>query len=214
MASFWRETKAIHKLMYDANSGLKAQHHDASHWWSWPLVQTPVFYWQFNETTGQTNRMGSIYFLPNPVLWWGTSALFCVVLLAMIITGVNYVVGWKGGWQTGWARIRGQWQRSLLRQAWLPLTGYVISYVPLMKVTRVLFLYHYLMPWLFSLLVVVLWLDKIGWIAAVDVLNQPKRYWLVLGVVISVFVFFSPLTYGFLLSAASREWLFWLKTWM
>ncbi|HBE90739.1 MAG: hypothetical protein A3E37_03065 [Candidatus Andersenbacteria bacterium RIFCSPHIGHO2_12_FULL_46_9] len=214
MASFWRETKAIHKLMYDANSGLKAEHHDASHWWSWPLVQTPVFYWQLSQNEGGVSRSGSIYFLPNPILWWGTSAVFAVILLSMLITGVNNLVRWHGGWQKRVGRMRQQWQQSFLKQAWLPLMGYAASYIPLMKVTRVLFLYHYLTPWLFSLLVVVLWLERIGWIAREEIVDQPKRYWLVLAIILGAFIFFSPLTYGFLLSEVSRSWLFWFKTWL
>lgn len=214
MASFWRETKIIHQLMYKANSGLKAEHHDASHWWSWPLVQTPVFYWQMSQNEGGINRSGSIYFLPNPILWWGTSAMFVVILLSMLVTGVNNLMGWKAGWRGSVSRIRQRWQQSFLKQAWLPLMGYAASYMPLMKVTRVLFLYHYLTPWIFSLLVAVLWLERIGWIAPEEIIDQPKRYWLVLAVILATFIFFSPLTYGFLLTEASRGWLFWFKTWL
>ena len=212
MASFWRETKMIHKIMYDANSGLKAEHHDASRWWSWPLVRTPVFYWQFSEG-GEANRSGSIYFLPNPFLWWGTSALFVVVILAIVITGVNNITRWaKRRKELG--QMRQQWQQSFLKQAWLPLMGYAASYIPLMKVTRVLFLYHYLTPWLFSLIVTVLWLERVGWITTKEAIDQPKRYWLVLGIILCAFIFFSPLTYGFLLGEGVREGLFWFKTWM
>ena len=96
---------------------------------------------------------------------------------------------------------------------WIPLIGYFIAYIPLMRVPRALFLYHYLMPLLFALLVGILWLDGQGFFKPGSVLRQPRYYFILLGVVMAVFVVFSPLTYGFLLPPQLHEKLFWFTTW-
>jgi len=214
MASFWRETQEIHKIMYKANSGLTAEHHDSSLWWTWPLVRTPVFYWQQSDEV--TAKSGSIYFQANPILWWGASAAWLVVLLTWLMMGVNWVAAMgrgKWGFKLWWHKAQDDWQGSFLQRAWIPLLGYWAAFIPLMKVTRVLFLYHYLTPLLFSIIGVTLWLDWTGWIKSGSVKKQRKGYWIVLGLVVLFFLYFSPFTYGFLLSEEVRQWLFWFKTW-
>ena len=216
MISFLRETKEIHRIMYEANSGLTAKHHDSSSWWSWPLVRTPVFYWQYTENAGANSKAGSIYFIANPVLWWGATAILLIILASILLTGIIWVMS-LGGLvfkpKKLWLKIESDWRGSFLEKAWLPVLGYIASYVPLMTVRRVLFLYHYLTPLLFSIFIVVLWLEYIGLIKPVSIFKQNKFYWTILGVVGVFFLFFSPLTYGFLLSEGVRKWLFWFTTW-
>jgi dolichyl-phosphate-mannose--protein O-mannosyl transferase len=216
MTSFWRETKEIQKIMYDANSGLTAEHHDASPWWSWPMVRTPVFYWQYSDDVGANGRAGAIYFIANPVLWWGATLFLLVILLTLLVEGLKWVA-YLGNTtfkpKKLWQKIQSDWRGSFLERAWLPILGYFAAYIPLMRVTRVLFLYHYLTPFLFSLLIVVLWLDYMGWIRPVSILRQTRIYWVVLGVVGTSFLFFTPFTYGLLMPEEIRKWWFWFSTW-
>lgn len=213
LVSFVRETRKLHKIMYDANYNLTATHPDASVWWSWPLMRTSVFYWQYGGADG---RVGSIYFLGNPAVWWGTSALFILVL---VYACLSLLYRWlRLGRKFSIFNFPSLCQR--LRRArqfsstvWIPIIGYFIAYIPLMRVPRALFLYHYLMPLLFALLVGVLWLDGQGFFKPGSVLKQPKYYFILLGAVVAMFVVFSPLTYGFLLPPPLHEKLFWLTTW-
>lgn len=175
------DTLAMHKIMLNANYNLTATHPYSSQWWTWPIMQRPVFYWQ---GTGRA----AIYFLGNPVVWWGALIVFLAACLAAF---QSFAVHRQG-------------LRSLSPAAWLLLAGFVISLGPLTRVPRALFLYHYLTPLLFAWLFGALWLDQL-W--------KPKWLGPVALLIIIIFIFFSPLTYGW---PAPQWWwdhLFWLPTW-
>jgi|GEM_PF-661770 dolichyl-phosphate-mannose-protein mannosyltransferase len=216
MISFLKETKEIHRIMYEANSGLNAEHHDGSPWWSWPLLRTPVFYWQQSIDIGENSKEGAIYFLGNPLLWWGATVFLMIIFLSILITGITWLTSLRPPDLRPtklWLKVHSGWRDSFLERAWVPLIGYIASYVPLMAVTRVLFLYHYLMPFLFSLIVTVLWLDYVKLIKPVSIFKQTKTYWVIFGIVGLSFLFFTPLTYGFLLPSEIRHLWFWFDTW-
>jgi dolichyl-phosphate-mannose--protein O-mannosyl transferase len=84
--------------------------------------------------------------------------------------------------------------------------GYAIAFVPFFPITRVLFLYHYLTPLLFSLAFVLLWLDRSGWGALDGTRQQRISYAVVIALAVSGFVLVSPLTYGFSVGGYD-EWL-------
>ena len=135
---FLLDTLQVHRSMLGSNYGLTATHPDASPWWSWPLMLGPVFY--------ASPPGGPLYFIGNPVLWWGTT-------LGLVAAALVGGLGRKG---------RGS-PRPLL---WVPVAGYLIAYAPLIPVPRPLFLYHYLTPLVFGVCAVVLWLDGAGLDAA------------------------------------------------
>ena len=124
----------------------------------------------------------SIYLVGNPVVWWGSTALLVVALL-----------GASQGRNDG-ARY------------WIALAGYALAFLPLMMVTRVLFLYLYLTPLLFGLAFGLLWLDRQGWIRPNGLAGQRRSYYGVIAIAAVGFLAISPLTYGF--SAGEYdEWL-------
>lgn len=162
-------------------------------------MQTSVYYWQYSAVAadGTGERVGTIYFLGNPIVWWGGGIVFILALGHMI-----------------YRRVRGLSVRSVLgKNGWILIVGYVISFVPLMRVPRALFLYHYLTPLIFSIMIGVLWLDKLRWFKEGSVWQQPKRFFIGLGLVVLFFIIMSPLTYGFMISPEVQKLLFWLKTW-
>ena len=175
-ATLWSK----HQTMLSANYNLTANHPYASHWWSWPLMVRSVFYWQDDGA--------AIYFLGNPIVWWGSLLLAVVAVAALVRT-----VARPG---------------PLSGVGWLPLVGFLIAFIPLVRVPRPLFLYHYLTPLLFSLVFGLLWLD--------GRLTSSARRQVVLTLSLAVlvaFVLFSPLTYGFKAPATWQQNLFWLSSW-
>jgi dolichyl-phosphate-mannose--protein O-mannosyl transferase len=195
--SFFRETIKLHKTMLRANYNLSATHPDSSQWWTWPLMKISVFYWNFNNEN-VPDKVGSMYFIGNPMVWWGASLTLLIIFLNMILaskitlTDSSYPLGEKG---------------------WLVIIGYWLSLLPLMRVPRALFLYHYLTPLLFSILAVFLWLDRAGLIKRKSVREQPTHYWLILVVVLIGFVVISPITYGFVIDPELHSKIFWLESW-
>lgn len=128
LPTFVTETITWHKLMLEANYNLTATHPFASPWWSWPLMLKPVFYWQ-----GSGGRV--LYFLGNPVVWWGST------LLVVVAFG------------------RSIWQRQWLRGMSVAVSGLVLALLPFVQIPRALFMYHYLTALVFALLFGGLWLD-------------------------------------------------------
>jgi len=175
----------VHQKMLRSNYSLGAGHPYTSDWWTWPFMKRPVFYWQ--------GEGGLQYFIGNPVVWWGGTILFVSAILSFLLSFTKSAQA---------ARSYG----------WLFLVGYLIAYLPLMRVPRVLFLYHYLTPLVLALLFGLWWLDKhvpVRWRGWRD---MPAWYGVTLFVLVGGFVLFSPLTYGW----AVPSWqalLFWFPGW-
>lgn len=183
--SFWNDLVHTHQQMVSANYNLTATHPYGSKWWTWPFMVRSVFYWQ-----GEANHF--MYLLGNPFVWWGSFALLCFGM------GTFF---WKIA-KGKMSAVQGFFSSG----AWIFLVGYLVSYVPLMRVPRVLFLYHYLTPLLFSLLLGVWWLDR---------LFPDKRRVVVISIAcIAVgFLYISPLTYGFELPSWWYNLLFTFTMW-
>jgi dolichyl-phosphate-mannose--protein O-mannosyl transferase len=173
-----------HRTMIAQNIALTATHPDASRPWTWPFMKVTPYLWQ---GTG-----ASIYMVGNPVVWWGTAVLFLGLIVQL---GVLRPLG-----------SRPPPPVNTAPQPWVPLAGYAIAFVPLLPVTRVLFLYHYFTPLLFSLAFVLLWLDRSGWAQPGGLLRQRRSFLIVIGLAVIGFVLVSPLTYGFSVGGYD-EWL-------
>lgn len=176
ISGFFHETFTLHKIMLDANYNLTAGHPSASPWWSWPFMDIPVFYW--------TDGPAQIYFVGNPVVWWGATLVFIVALLVSVVQF-------------------GQRRRPVVPMLWMPVVGYLIAMIPLVRVPRALFLYHYLTPLYFSLLVALVWLERYQlrhrWPAA-----RLRRVAVSIVVIaFAGFLWISPLTYGISLGTTS-----------
>ena len=127
--------------MVRENVALAATHPDASRPWTWPWMKVAPYFWQGNGA--------SIYLLGNPVVWWGTALLFLSITVRL---GLMAPLG-----------LRIEPAVNPAPKPYVALAGYAIAFVPLLPVTRVLFLYHYLTPLVFSVAFVLLWLDRAGW---------------------------------------------------
>lgn len=167
--NFIRETMSLHRVMFDANVGLAATHPYASPWWGWPFMHRAVFYWQHNGA--------GIYFIGNPLVWLGSTFIMATGILSIALIRM---------------RERALFPKTI--RLWVPLAGYVISLLPLIRVPRVLFLYHYATPLLFAIIFSVLWLDRVGRLDGV----RGKKF--VLGIMLLAvicFIVVSPLTFGY-----------------
>lgn len=183
--NFWVDIMALQKTMMTANYNLTAGHPYSSVWWTWPLMLRPVFYWN----TGQ----GYLYFLGNPAVWWTSFVLFMTAVISWLFDK------WRGKDYLGEGAI-------------ILLAGYVISFGPLVRVPRALFLYHYLTPLLFSLLLAVLWVDKVL-LEKKPEATRAKIYGTAILVIVIFFMFFSSYTFGFPISEAWHKAVSWFPGW-
>ena len=135
-----------------------------------------VFYWSDGDAL--------IYFLGNPVLWWGAT-------LGLVLASGNQVL-----LRVTNLRIAGT-DRSSPRDLWMLYAGYLISFVPLWGVPRALFLYHYLVPLLFATCAALLWLDYVGWTRTGPWRTQRASVHAVVAALVLGFLAISPLSFGF-----------------
>ena len=173
-----------HRTMIEQNIALNATHPDASRPWTWPFMKVTPYLWQ--------GANASIYMVGNPVVWWGTALIFIAVLVQLAVMGP--------------LGSRPPPPVHAEPRIWVPLAGYAIAFVPLLPVTRVLFLYHYWTPLLFSLAFVLLWLDRSGWARPGGLTQQRTSYVVVVALAVIGFILVSPLTYGFSVGGYD-EWL-------
>lgn len=178
-----------HSKMLSAHANLPDSHPYGSPWWGWPLMTRPIFLWNASDSTAR------MYLIGNPVVWWGISLLFVVILVNLLLTRVSNLTV-----QPSVGRER--------RLFWLPIVGYFASYIPLAFVPRVLFIYHYYVPLLFSLILVVLWLDYAGWVRGDSFGSQRASYHIAVLVLVFAFGLLAPLTYGLEAGAEIADKLF------
>ncbi|MCB0416415.1 MAG: phospholipid carrier-dependent glycosyltransferase [Bdellovibrionales bacterium] len=172
---FFQDTATTHQRMLASNVNLGKKHQDGSRWWQWPLMKNPIYYW--------ANGGKRIYFLGNPVVWWGSSFFFVGLLCYLILAHFGLIAA--------------PHPRQSARYLWIPLAAYFAAFAPYIFVNRVLFMYHYLTALVFGVVAVTTWLDSVGFFAQGGPAHQGKTYRVLLASVVLGFVLVSPLTFGF-----------------
>jgi len=114
----------LNQEMYRSNQRLTATHPYSSQWYTWPLMLRPIFYWVHDHAR--------IYFLGNPLIWWGSTAAL-LMTIGLLIAG----------------EIKNKKLLGIL------LLGYFLNLLPFIGIKRVMFLYHYLGTLIFAILIMV-----------------------------------------------------------
>ena len=173
---FLQDLVTLHRQMMSAHVDLAKSHPYSSPWWSWPWMLQPVFYWSGSETV--------VYFVGNPVVWWGSS----ILLGALGMTSVLVLAS---------ARKIPRDPLDQPRRLWIPLAGWIMAWAPLATVPRILFLYHYLTALVFGVCAVTLWLDRLGWTRAGSWRRQRASFDFAIGLILLGFVLTAPFTFSF-----------------
>ncbi len=181
---FFQDMWTIHKTMLSTNFSMAQTHPDASRPLTWPLMKVAPYFWAGDGA--------SIYLVGNPIVWWGASLLFVVFVVNSLLMLVT--------------RLRVDAPGPAHAGVWLPFVGYLMAYLPFFGITRVIFLYHYLTPLVFSLAFVMLWLDAAGWIRTDTFRGQRTSYYVAIALIVGMFLAVSPLTYGYN-AGGYDEWL-------
>lgn len=183
--NFWQDFGTIHKTMLNAHVGLTANHSDGSYWWSWPTMQTTIYYWQGGK--GQ-----HIYLTGNPVVWWGSFT----ALIYLALEAVSY--GYRRIKSASTLRtIKAEFSQDENRALVFSIGLYLGAFLPLALISRVLFLYHYLTPLIFAIFIACQFANLK---TSQSVANRRRQNILLGSAAIAIvvgFIVISPMTFGY-----------------
>lgn len=118
--------------MYEYHSNLEAEHPFTSQWYTWPIMQKPVWYYVANFENG---TYGTIACFGNPAVWWLSIATAIFTLIYSIIkrdkTGIILIL--------------------MILSTWLPY----------FFIGRIMFIYHYFITIPFMMLTIVYAVHKL-----------------------------------------------------
>ncbi len=187
---FWGRFFELNKAMLISNAGLTAEHSYGSKWYSWPISERPIYYWNKAMDDGQLAR---IYLQSNPILWWlaGLSILY---------------------WLLWWIKELSLkiLKNKNISQYFFPISiillGYFANLSAYIFVSRVAFLYHYFPSLLFAII-------GLGFLIWKYLRKWPALILFILIAIILSFVFFAPLSYGLPLSEEQFNLRIWFPLW-
>ena len=184
-------------------------HPYCANWYTWPLLMRPLAYY-FTEY--KPNYYYDVHAMGNPLLWW--------LALAAIFGSIWLVI--KNSWliidkltieQTILAPI-GALNINYITVPLFIVINYAINLLPWLKVTRCLFIYHYMGAILFAIMGLA-WLVDLG-------LRSSSKLWQAAGLtaifsVATTFVFWLPIYLGLSIEKSAlslRLWDFWIFNWI
>jgi dolichyl-phosphate-mannose-protein mannosyltransferase len=184
-------------------------HPYCANWYTWPLLMRPLAYY-FKEY--KPNYYYDVHAMGNPVLWWfAFAAIF----------------------GCGWLMVKNIWlttnELTIEKAVLVPIqnlninyigvpifivVNYAVNLLPWVRVTRCLFIYHYMGAVLFAIMGLAWFVDS--W------LRSGSRLWQVAGLttifsVAASFVFWLPIYLGLSIEKSElhyRLWDFWIFNWI
>lgn len=217
---FW----TIHKLMltYHQYSGKGSQEHPyCSVWYTWPWMIRPVrYFYEAHHLPSSVASPGAslaaaaepviydVHGMGNPVLWW-LSTVAILLLLGMLTRQITV-------WATTRQKIASECPVPFTQAAEFGIALYLIvnyatNLLPWARVTRCLFLYHYMGAAVFAFL-------ALAWL--VDCWLRSYQYELravgvtVIFLILLAFVFWLPVYLGIPLSLDGFESRMWFRSWI
>lgn len=223
--NFWQMQQEILGYHQRIKSGPDV-HPYCSTWYSWPLMIRPIVYFYKKAKidgeidpvlpsfpAGMTEAIYDVHAMGNPFLWWFST--FAILLGVGIL--IHRFLVWLETQKV--ASAEGLEQSYPVRfpptpELWLVLylaMNWLANLLPWARVTRCIFLYHYMGSSVFSLLALAWWVDR--WI------HSPQRHLRGRGVtiiflILLAFVFWMPVYLGLPLSAWGWKVRMWLSSWI
>ena len=181
----------LNHALYVYQASITDNHPYSSKWYTWPLMYRPIYYWEGPEDGSVTGQM--IYYFGNPAVYW-LSALAVLFLIVFFV----------------WI------PRQQKKRACFLIMGYLINFLPFIFIHRPMFLYHYMTALIFALLALAFLLNILH---EKYTAQKPldRRIVIVMMIIllvtIGLFIYFSPLTYGYVLPTSSLMHRFWFMSW-
>lgn len=172
---------------------------NGSHVSNWPLGGKAISYRWGKDTYDGVVKANYTYLIGNPIVW--LSALLGIILSAGLIIS-KFVYG------------NPEKDRPLFLWITAFTSLYICYMVTMLQIERVMYLYHYLIPLIFAIINLAL---VFTYIYRDEIVARNRHTLINLGVfvllVFGVFVYFSPLTYSFPITADQFEMRDWFNIW-
>ena len=169
----------------------------ASQFWQWPILNVGLRMCSWDDSVTK------YFLLGNPLVYWGSTASLGISALIFLW----YLVRW----QRGYAELSKQDFDQLRYSGAYPVIGWFLHYLPFVIMARVTYVHHYYPALYFAIL-------SAGF--CMDWTTQPLRasirwgiFGVLYGIVISLFVLFSPIVFGMQGSNRDYAYLKWFDTW-
>ncbi|MEG4998191.1 dolichyl-phosphate-mannose--protein mannosyltransferase [Microcoleus sp. B4-D4] len=223
--NFWQMQTEILTYHERIKSGPDV-HPYCSAWYSWPLMLRPIVYFYKTASnngqpdpvlpplpSGATETIFDVHAMGNPFLWWFST--LALILVAGVL--IHRIVVWFQTRQVASVDSLEQQQPILFpptAQMWMVLyliVNWAANLLPWMKVSRCVFLYHYMGCSVFGSLTLAWWVDR--W------LHSPQTRLRGMGVtiiflVLAAFIFWRPIYLGLPLSQWEWNLRMWLRSWV
>jgi dolichyl-phosphate-mannose--protein O-mannosyl transferase len=184
VANPWQAMMVWHKEVWIYQTTLTATHPWSSLWWQWPILQRPVLMY-YRQTSAGIAIMTAI---GNPLLWWSS--------VLVVIFSFFYLL------------VRLIRRKDVAHHPIMPfLVGYFSFLIPWIPIHRVLFLYHYLPAYGFSLFILMYWLGRL-W----D--YEPWLVFLLFVIFVGCGLYFLPWATAWPLTSSVTAAHVWQKSWL
>jgi dolichyl-phosphate-mannose-protein mannosyltransferase len=197
--NFWEMQISILTYHEGIKNG-KEVHPYCANWYTWPLMLRPLAYYFHHDTARKV--FYDVHAMGNPILWWLSLGGVFALLVRVVRQLTRSIVA---------SRL------DSIASFALPiyfLANYAVNLLPWVKVTRCLYIYHYMGALLFA---------TMGFAWLVDIwLHGGNRWWRGVGItaifaIAGGFIFWLPIYLGLPLTQAElgwRMWNFWLFNWI
>jgi dolichyl-phosphate-mannose--protein O-mannosyl transferase len=199
---FWKMQWEILHYHEKVGNG-PAVHPYCADWYTWPLMLRPMAYY-YKNIGGKTYL--DVHAMGNPFLWWFSFAAISIAAIAFIYYLIKYVTPSKTDDKES--------NYLPLSRVALPvffLANYAASLLPWVRVTRCLYIYHYMGALVFATM-------GFAWIVDIS-LSRPEKAYRALGItaiaiVVASFIWWMPIYLGLPLDGNGLKLRMWFRNWI
>ena len=194
---FWRMQEEI--LSYHERIGSGAEVHPyCSTWYSWLVMWRPIAYFYEASYRASGKIIYDVHAMGNPLLWW-LSLTAIILVFSVLIMKL-----WVGEF----------WRYAPQKETWIGcyiISNYLANLLPWVKVTRCIFLYHYMGAYVLAILALAWLVDT--WLQSQSNLDRKSAIAIIL-VIIFAFIYWLPIYLGLPLSEQAYQRRMFFPNWI
>lgn len=169
----------------------------ASQFWQWPILNVGL------RMCGWDDSIVKYFLLGNPMVYWGSTAslgIFGLVVLWYLVR-----------WQRGYDELKQSEIDQIHYSGFYPVLGWFLHYMPFVAMARVTYVHHYYPALYFAILTYGFLADWVLRKRAKEI--QIAVYGLLYAIVIGLYIYFIPISWGMVGPNKEYSRLKWFDNW-